>query len=52
MIYESRGREDVSGLVQNYWPLRVLSFLNPSPSAPAILYGRNEGGEGCETGAP
>lgn len=43
MIYESGGSEDVSGPVQNYCPLRVFSFLNPSPSAAAILYGRNEG---------
>lgn len=53
MIYESGGSEDVSGPVQNYCPLRVFSFLNPSPSAAAILYGRNEGvGGGGETGAP
>lgn len=31
VIYEIRGREDVSGLVQNYWPLRVFSFFNLLP---------------------
>lgn len=49
MIYERRGREDMSGLVQNYWPLRVFSFLNPSSSAPAILVGG--GGGRVENGA-
>jgi len=44
VIYESRGREDMSGLVQDYWPLRGFSFLKPSPSAPAIPYGQNGGG--------
>lgn len=49
MIYESRrGREDMSGPVQNYRPSRVFSFLNPSPFAPAFLYWGNEG---SETGA-
>lgn len=44
MIYESRRREDMSGLVLNYWPSWVFSFLNPAPFAPAILYGGNKGG--------
>lgn len=44
MIYESRrGREDMSGPVQNYRPSRVFSFLNPSPFAPAFLYGEMRG---------
>ncbi len=42
-MYESRGREDMSGLAQNYWPVRGFSFLNLSPFAAAILNGPNEG---------
>lgn len=30
VIYESGGSEDMSGLVQNYRPLRVFGFLYPS----------------------
>lgn len=48
MIYGSRGREDMSGLVQSYCPLRVFSFLNLSPSAASTLCGLNGEGAGVK----
>lgn len=37
----------MSGLVQSYWPLRVFSFLNLSPSVPSTPSRGNEGGCEC-----
>lgn len=48
MIYGSRGREDMSGLVQSYCPLRVFSFFNLSPSAASTLCGLNGEGAGAK----
>lgn len=44
-IWQQRGRGHAwTGAELLYWPLRVFSFLNLSPSAASILYGLDGGG--------